>query len=142
MLGWELLNDVIFLQELTDESPEWKEIEWKHVSSVSELIKKYEHVNGQWRIWKDEGLPIAVTFTVEKAASNGKPWIGSILVTKKYRHRGYGKKIIQMLSDEFAAKRYDVLYCAVPLQMEGWISFLSKCFFDQYKIEKDTDGTN
>ncbi|MBM6618609.1 GNAT family N-acetyltransferase [Bacillus suaedaesalsae] len=132
--------DFSFFINCVKDSKDWQEEEC-HESELHNFMKKYEHVNGVWLIWSDENREIGISYTVEHAQSNGRPWVGTLLIHPQYQRNGYGKTIITQLLHTWADKGEKIAYAAIPIMQHGWISFLTSCGFEQYKIEKEYDKT-
>jgi GNAT superfamily N-acetyltransferase len=135
------LEDVSILFYLIQQSDEWiveefgeKRIELNH---VIQWKNKYDYLKGQWRVWILDNLPIGVTFHVPTAPSNRKPWIGALLIHCNYRRKGYGKKILNRLSEELYNSGHSVLYAGVPFSQINWGIFIGKCGFEQIALQKD-----
>jgi GNAT superfamily N-acetyltransferase len=124
-----------FFEQVVQDSPAWQEEE----SSVSDLhiyIKKYDMMNGHWKVWMDNGNPIGITFTADWVPSNEKPWIGTVLVDGQARRKGYGKQMVAKIAEGYKKQGYDALFAAVPLQRTEWMQFLAACGFEQFKVEE------
>ncbi|WP_456275641.1 GNAT family N-acetyltransferase [Bacillus sp. AK128] len=129
-------EDIPFFQGLIKASPEWEQEE---VSSAE--IKTYLELyqEGTWSVWFEGENRVGISYYVENAASNNRPWIGTVLVASAYRSRGIGKEIVSMLMKDLQREGHKVVYAAIPIVQDFWIKFLSSCGFEQYKIEKDHD---
>lgn len=132
-------TDFPFMLSIIEESPRWEKSELKG-RKLNEYIQTYNTLQGEWRQWNFNDELVAVTFHIDVSPSNQKPWIGTILVKKEKRLKGIGKEIINHLSQELLKKGKKVLFAGLPADHFEWIDFLSKCFFEQYKIEKDHSG--
>lgn len=106
---------------------------------IEEYIEAYSELDGEWRVWEKDGERAGVTFHVRRAPSNRKPWLGTILVHPDRRGTGLGCGILLTLGEELAAENKAV-FAAVPASESGWLEFLSKSGFEQYKSEKDEEG--
>ncbi|KAA0548082.1 GNAT family N-acetyltransferase [Bacillus sp. BGMRC 2118] len=133
-------DDYTFILQCVRESNDWQEEEC-NISEIDHYLKEYEHVNGEWLVWCEEDKEIGISYSVDQAQSNGRPWLGTILVHPAYQRSGYGKSVISQLVKRWSAKGEKVAYAAVPIMRQEWISFLSACGFEQYKIEKEGDKT-
>lgn len=128
-------EDIPFLKSLIKNSPEW-ELEECSYEGLEEYLKEYKDVNGKWHVWYADNKKMAISYSVEQAPTNHRPWIGTLLVEPSSRQKGNGKKIIQYLLDEFQDNNHHVVYAAAPIHQNTWLSFLSSSGFEQYKIEK------
>lgn len=128
-----------FFVTIIKDSPDWEQAELKG-KTLENYLKEYEKFPGEWRIWSDEDKLVGITYTVQKAPSNNKPWIGTILITRELRKRGYARRIVDSLSAEFSSQGNGAVFTSVPIDFAEWATFLSKCLFEQYKIEEDTEG--
>jgi GNAT superfamily N-acetyltransferase len=133
-------EDFSFVEGLIKTSPEWEAEEYSH-EGIQTFIKSYDTLQGKWSIWYLDSKKIAFSFYVEQALSNNRPWIGTIVVEETYRSKGIGKRIMQCLCGKFQDRGYKIVYAAVPIQQNKWISFLSSCGFEQFKLEKDGEKT-
>ncbi|MDW2877104.1 MULTISPECIES: GNAT family N-acetyltransferase [Bacillaceae] len=131
-------GDYAFFQYLADHSGEWLVHETQG-RGIEEYIEAYSELDGEWRVWEKDGERAGVTFHVRRAPSNRKPWLGTILVHPDRRGTGLGCGILLTLGEELAAENKAV-FAAVPASESGWLEFLSKSGFEQYKSEKDEGG--
>ncbi|MFE8703695.1 GNAT family N-acetyltransferase [Cytobacillus sp. FJAT-54145] len=132
-------NDLVFLKKLADESPEWKKEELINYQDITSFVESYAQLKGKWRVWEREGETVAISFHLDKAPSNGKPWIGTVLVTKEFRRTDIGRGIIQGICKECKELGNNVVFAGVPIHQSEWMDFLSKCGFEQLKVEKSED---
>lgn len=131
-----------FFTQIIEDSPIWKENEIKGLA-LERYINSYSNLQGVWRVWwLNSWEPIGITFLVEKAPSNNKMWLGTILIAKEHRNKGYAKNIIKELANQSLSNGEDALFCGVPIEIHEWSMFLGKCGFEQFKIEKDETGQN
>ncbi len=100
---------------------------------VVSYIQTYEGLGCQFQVWFRDDEPIGMTSVLEKAPSNYKPWIGTIVVRPDKRRQGYGRKMMQLVSDELTG----VVFAGIPYELTGWSIFLGKCGFEQYGLEED-----
>lgn len=133
--------DAPFILQLIKESPQWKTNELKDLK-LEEYFEMYTPVKGEWRVWDLNQKPVAVTFHVVKAQSNDKPWIGTIIVKENNRLQGVGKSVIHFLLSELKQMGSNVVFAGVPYSQLEWIDFLSRCNFEQFKVEKDELGVS
>jgi hypothetical protein len=133
-------SDYEFFQACVKNSPEWQITECT-VQQLSDYIQSYEYLNGRWLVWNYNGEPIGISYTVNESPANGRPWIGTILVENGKRQKGFGSRIVEALSREWEKSGHKVIYTAIPIMQNGWSEFLSKCSFEQYKIEKENEIT-
>jgi GNAT superfamily N-acetyltransferase len=131
-------GDYAFFKYLADHSEEWLVHETQG-RGIEEYIEEHSELDGEWRVWEKEGERAGVTFHVTRAPSNQKPWIGTILVDPDRRGTGLGRGILSTLGEELAAENKAV-FTAVPASESGWLKFLSKSGFEQYKSEIDEGG--
>ncbi|WLR53634.1 GNAT family N-acetyltransferase [Mesobacillus subterraneus] len=133
-------SDLPFFQDVISASDEWRKNELKGLS-IEEYIEQYDDMSGEWRVWEKEGDPVAVSFHVESAHSNQKPWLGTILIMAEERRRGFASQIISHLGGEFKVYGQKALFAAVPIDEYEWSNFLSDCGFEQYKTEENKGET-
>lgn len=133
-------SDISFFQELVSESRKWRTIELKG-AELSDYMKKYEELAGEWRMWEKENRPVAISFHVESAPSNQKPWLGTILVKASERRKGIGFSVINILSAELKVKGHKVMFAGVPMDEYEWSNFLNDCGFEQFKSEENKSET-
>ncbi|QOR68412.1 GNAT family N-acetyltransferase [Cytobacillus suaedae] len=134
-------NHLDFFTMLIEDSPLWKENELKDLA-LDAYLHGYSSLHGDWKVWIDKGIPIGITFTVNKAPSNHKMWLGTILIAKEHRNKGYARKILQALADKAVSRGDEAVFCGIPIEINEWSIFLGKCGFEQFKIEKDEYGRN
>lgn len=132
-------SDTPFFESIVADSPDWKRMELKE-KNLSGFIKEWQDKGG-WRIWSIEGECTGISFHIESAPSNGKPWLGTILVKKTMRQRGAARMIIQSLSEELQQKGYSVLFAGIPVSQSDWVDILSRCRFEQFKSETSGEET-
>ncbi|WP_213366656.1 GNAT family N-acetyltransferase [Mesobacillus boroniphilus] len=109
--------------------------------SLEEYIAQYTDLPGEWRIWEQGEGPVAVSYHVESAPSNQKPWVGTILVKADERRRGIALAILNHLSNEFELNGQRALFAAVPFDEYEWSNFLTDCGFEQFKTEENEGET-
>ncbi|WP_144474739.1 GNAT family N-acetyltransferase [Cytobacillus oceanisediminis] len=141
-LAWRpfLSSDSGFLQELAESSRKWMENELKDLD-LPGYLKQYERLSGEWRVWEKGGIPVSVTYHLEYAPSNQKPWLGTILVKADERRRGIASSIMDRLSAKFKASGHKALFAAVPIDEYEWSNFLTDCGFEQFKTEENEGET-
>lgn len=132
--------DLMFFQELVSSSSKWRKNELKGLS-LEEYLKEYEGFPGEWRIWEKAGSPVAMSYHLESAPSNQKPWLGTILVKMEERRRGIATEIMSHLTEEFKMNGSRALFAAVPIDEYEWSNFLSDCGFEQFKTEVNQGET-
>ncbi|MGQ5113420.1 GNAT family N-acetyltransferase [Bacillus halotolerans] len=125
------------LEIIAEAHPVWKEEEFGEKDAESYMIS-YSMYNGSWLVWEKDGLPVAVSYHLEWAPSNGKPWLGTVLVDPAEERKGHARKIIEQIGQSLQDK-HRVLFTAVPIDRNEWLLFLSQCGFEQLKTEKDED---
>uniref|UniRef100_UPI0030C802D2 GNAT family N-acetyltransferase n=1 Tax=Enterococcus faecium TaxID=1352 RepID=UPI0030C802D2 len=108
--------------------------------ALSDFIEEWQ-AKGEWRIWEIEGELAGITFHIETAPSNGKPWLGTILVNKSMRGKGIARSMIQSLSRELKDKGYSALFAGIPISQYTWAEFVSRCGFEQLKTEISDEVT-
>lgn len=144
LLTFKELDNLPFLVDLIQHSTCWKREEFGEnpiqIQRVKQWMQKYDHLNGVWRIWERDSVPIGVTFHVQNAPSNQKPWLGAIIIHPTYRRKGYGMELIHTLSEEFNQKETTVLFTATPYNNINWGFFLAKCGFEQISVQQDNNG--
>ncbi|MBE4908881.1 GNAT family N-acetyltransferase [Bacillus luteolus] len=130
-----------FFTILIEDSPLWKENELKDLS-LDAYMHGYTSLQGDWQVWLDKGILIGITFTVNKAPSNNKMWLGTILIAKEHRNKGFARRIIKELAIKALSKGDEAIFCGIPIEINEWSMFLGNCGFEQFKIEKDKTGQN
>ena len=130
-------HEAIFIKRFTEQDSYWLSVE---MQQMSENEYRNMYVEGEWRIWQLEERDIAVTYHVEKALSNQKPWIGTVIVHPNDRRQGVGMAVVQHLKQELKQKGHKAIFAGVPVEASVWIQFLSDCYFEQFKVEKDEQG--
>lgn len=133
-------TDLLFFQDLISESAKWSINELRGLS-LEEYIEHHADLPGEWRIWEQAGDPVAVSYHMESAPSNQKPWLGTMLVKAEERRRGIASAILNHLSDEFKVNRQRALFAAVPFDEYEWANFLTDCGFEQFKTEENEGET-
>ena len=133
-------EDMEFFDELVSTSSKWRKNELKGLS-LEEYLKEYEGFPGEWRIWEKAGSPVAISYHLECAPSNQKPWLGTILVRAEERRRGTASEIIGKLTEEFKVNGNRALFAAVPIDEYEWSNFLTDCGFEQFKTEENKGET-
>lgn len=128
-------DDLCLLEMLAEAHPVWKEEEFGEKDAESYMIS-YSMYNGSWLVWEKNGLPVAVSYHLEWAPSNGKPWLGTVLVDPAEERKGHARKIIEQIGQSLQDK-HRALFTAVPIDRNESILFLSQCGFEQLKTEKD-----
>jgi GNAT superfamily N-acetyltransferase len=131
-------GDYAFFQYLADQSAEWL-VHEKQGRGIEEYIEEHSELNGEWRVWEKDGERAGITFHVTRAPSNQKPWIGTLLVDPDRRGTGIGGGILSAIAEELSAE-HKAVFAAVPASESGWLEFLSKSGFEQYKSENDEGG--
>ncbi|UTL74212.1 GNAT family N-acetyltransferase [Bacillus halotolerans] len=128
-------NDLSWFEEIAGAHPVWKKEEFGEKDAESYMIS-YSMYNGSWLVWEKDGLPVAVSYHLEWAPSNGKPWLGTVLVDPAEERKGHARKIIEQIGRSLQDK-HRALFTAVPIDRNEWILFLSQCGFERLKTEKD-----
>ncbi|MFT9600818.1 GNAT family N-acetyltransferase [Mesobacillus sp.] len=142
ILTWQQLKktDLPFFEELISSSAKWRKKELKDLS-LEDYIGQYDDLSGEWRVWEEKESPVAVSYHLESAPSNQKPWLGTILVKAEERRRGVASAIMDQLSDEFMDIGQKALFAAVPIEEYEWSNFLTDCGFEQFKTEENKGET-
>jgi len=104
-------------------------------------MEHYKDFLGEWRVWEKARIPVAVSYHVESAPSNQKPWLGTILVKAEERRQGIASAIMNQLSDEFKMNGQKAVFAAVPIDEYEWSNFLTDCGFEQFKTEENKGET-
>ncbi|WP_328214048.1 GNAT family N-acetyltransferase [Bacillus atrophaeus] len=132
-------DDLSLLEKLAEAHPAWKEEELGEKKDAASYMLSYSMYNGSWLVWEKDDLPIAVSYHLEWAPSNGKPWLGTVLVDPAEEKKGYARTIIEKIGQTLNEK-HKAVFAAVPINRNEWILFLSQCGFEQLKLEKDENG--
>jgi GNAT superfamily N-acetyltransferase len=127
-------SDSTLINYFTQFDTLWRSLEMNQLTT-KEYIQKYNE--GEWRIWEQDESDVAITYHLENAPSNNKPWIGTIIVQPNERRQGLGIRVVQQLKEELQEKGHKAIFAGVPVDAHIWIRFLSDCYFEQFKIEKD-----
>ncbi|WP_066059923.1 GNAT family N-acetyltransferase [Robertmurraya korlensis] len=127
-------SDSTLINYFTQFDTLWRSLEMNQLTT-KEYIQKYNE--GEWRIWEQDESDVAITYHLENAPSNTKPWIGTIIVQPNERRQGLGIRVVQQLKEELQEKGHKAIFAGVPVDAHIWIQFLSDCYFEQFKIEKD-----
>ena len=133
-------GDLDFFQELVSSSSKWRKNELGNLT-LEEYLKEYEEFSGQWRIWEKPGSPVAMSYHLEVAPSNKKPWLGTILVKAEERRRGIASEILNQLVEESMVNGNRAIFAAVPIDEYEWSNFLTDCGFEQFKTEENKGET-
>jgi GNAT superfamily N-acetyltransferase len=133
-------QDILFFQDCVKNSIEWQKEECS-LHQLSEYMMSYEHLHGRWIVWLFDCQKVGISYTVNESPSNGRPWVGTLLVEPGHRKSGVGSKIMEALLEEWGNDGHKVAYAAIPIMQQGWSTFLSKCGFEQYKLEKEEGHT-
>ncbi|AOC90888.1 GNAT family N-acetyltransferase [Bacillus amyloliquefaciens] len=128
-------EDIGFLEQLAAAHPVWKAEEFG-TKNAAEFMLAYSMYNGTWLVWELDGTPAAVSFHLEWAPSNGKPWLGTVAVAPEAKEKGTGRAVIEEIAGRLRAE-HKAMFTAVPLARQEWVLFLSQCGFEQLKLEKD-----
>ncbi|WP_226665917.1 GNAT family N-acetyltransferase [Metabacillus litoralis] len=125
-----------FFKYVIEDSHIWK-IEEEYENDLERYLLSYQMYNGQWRLWSINNEPIGISFHLEWSPSNERPWIGTILVHPSHRLKGLGKEIIIEIGHDLKSKGHKACYVGCSIHQDGWLQFLAKCGFEQFKMEKD-----
>ncbi len=133
-------QDRDLLRSLIKESPSWQRVECG-MNDLEVYLRSYEMFQGSWRVWNSpNNEPIGISYHLDWAPSNERPWLGTILIHPNERNKGYGKRIIQQIGQEQRENGHKALYASSPAIYDDWLKFLGKCQFEQVKLE--TNNTN
>lgn len=133
-------TDLAFFKELAETSNKWKKNELQG-NEIEKYMEQYLEHGGEWRIWLEKEKPVAITYHLENAASNKKPWLGTILVKASERRRGVASCIFEILFGDLREKGYKAIFAGVPIDEFEWSNFLSDCGFEQLKLEENKGET-
>lgn len=132
-------SDYSFFRELITDSSMWMQEECTP-DQLEEYFLSYKMYNGNWTVWTKENEKAGISFHIDWSPSNEKPWLGTILIHKKFRRRGLAKEVINQISDELKRGSHKALFAGCPLSQQEWLKFLGACGFEQLKMEKDSNG--
>ncbi|MDN4523570.1 GNAT family N-acetyltransferase [Fictibacillus fluitans] len=136
-------DDLPFFKQMILSSPSWLVEEGLpgeiRTAELESYMKKYDHTGGEWLIWIENGQKIGATYLVYAAPSNGKPWLGTILVDPEKRNQGNARQIVADCCRKVETIT-PVLFSAVPVFNQDWILFLNHTGFEQIGLEKDENG--
>lgn len=127
-------SDVSLIKAFTTFDSLWKSIEMDALTA-KEYINKY--VLGEWRVWQQNNKDVAITYHLDHAPSNNKPWLGTVIINPNDRRQGLGTQVVKHLKKELREKGHKAIFAGVPVEADIWIQFMSDCYFEQFKIEKD-----
>ncbi|MEK3989414.1 GNAT family N-acetyltransferase [Robertmurraya sp. FSL R5-0851] len=127
-------SDVSLLKAFTTFDSLWKSIEMDALTA-KEYINKY--ILGEWRVWQQNNKDVAITYHLDHAPSNNKPWLGTVIINPNERRQGLGTQVVKHLKKELREKGHKAIFAGVPVEADIWIQFMSDCYFEQFKIEKD-----
>ncbi|MFC0475231.1 GNAT family N-acetyltransferase [Robertmurraya beringensis] len=127
-------SDVSLIKAFTTFDSLWKSIEMDALTA-KEYINKY--VLGEWRVWQQNNKDVAITYHLDHAPSNNKPWLGTVIINPNDRRQGFGTQVVKQLKKELREKGHKAIFAGVPVEADIWIQFMSDCYFEQFKIEKD-----
>lgn len=133
-------GDLPFFQDLVSSSAKWRKNELRDLS-LEEYLEEYEGFPGEWRIWEKAGSPMAMSYHLESAPSNQKPWLGTILVKGEERRRGFASEVLNQLAKESKENGNRAIFAAVPIDEYEWANFLTDCGFEQFKTEENNSET-
>ncbi|WHY74281.1 GNAT family N-acetyltransferase [Fictibacillus enclensis] len=136
-------EDLPFLKKMILSSPRWLEEEGltgnESEAELETYMKTYDKTGGEWLIWSINGQKIGATYLVYAAPSNGKPWLGTILVDPEQRNQGHAREIVADCCRKVETLS-SVLFSAAPVLNHDWILFLNRNGFEQIGLEKDEKG--
>ncbi|MFY0759209.1 GNAT family N-acetyltransferase [Metabacillus dongyingensis] len=141
MLNYRLFEekDYPFFTELISASEAWHEEECRP-DQAEEYMTSYKMYNGTWLIWMKSAEKIGISFHLNWAPSNEKPWIGTILIHPEHRKQGLAKKMIEQISAQLKGDGHKAVFAGCPASRLDWLKFLGRCGFEQLKSEKDSEG--
>ncbi|MBU8906736.1 GNAT family N-acetyltransferase [Desertibacillus haloalkaliphilus] len=133
-------SDIDTVVQFVSQSPQWLTYEWgqskvEHDEWSSYMDEAVREFGGEWLVWEIDDTCVAVTFHVDEAESNHKPWLGIIIVAPLFRGRGVARAVVDELC--FRKKEQLVLFAAVPISAYEWLDFLGHLQFEQYGVQKD-----
>lgn len=132
-------SDYPFLAELICSSETWQKEECRP-DEAEEYRTSYKMYNGNWLVWMKSNEMIGISFHLDWAPSNEKPWIGTVLIDHQHRKQGMGKEIIGQISAVLKQDGHKAIFAGCPASRLDWLQFLGICGFEQLKSEKDTHG--
>lgn len=132
-------SDAALINHFTQFDALWRSLEINQLTS-KEYMQKYNE--GEWRIWQQDDVDVAITYHLSYAPSNNKPWIGTVIIQPNKRRQGLGTRVVQKLKEELREKGHKAIFAGVPADADIWIQFLSDCYFEQFKVEKDEENHN
>jgi N-acetylglutamate synthase-like GNAT family acetyltransferase len=133
-------SDFPFFEDVISDSGKWRGKELKN-EDLSHYIEHYDDLTGEWRIWEIGASSVAISYHIETASSNNKPWLGTILVKASERRKGIANSMITYLASELKGKGYRAIFAGVPIEEYEWSNFLSDCGFEQFKSEDNKGET-
>lgn len=133
-------KDLDFFKELAETSNKWKKNEIRG-TEIEKYMEQYAELGGEWRVWLEKENPVAITYHLEHAPSNKKPWLGTILVKASERRKGVAGCIFEMLFEDLCKKGHKAIFAGVPIDEFEWSNFLSDCGFEQLKLEENKGET-
>lgn len=133
-------SDIPFFQDVLSDSPKWRKNESGDLE-LPDFMEQYEDLSGQWQIWELDNRPAAITYHIESAPSNQKPWLGTILVPRSERRKGIAAAVISHLASGLKEKGHKAIFAGVPIEEYEWSNFLSDCGFEQFKTEQSNGDT-
>ncbi|WP_170289340.1 GNAT family N-acetyltransferase [Metabacillus lacus] len=125
------------MEKLVIHSPEWRKEECEQ-HELAVYYNQSNMYNGIWQVWENEKHSVGLSFHVEWAPSNGKAWLGTLLIEKEHRGAGYGRSILNGLAHQLAQQGHKAFFAAAPVSQGSWLKFLAACEFEQFKSEKDS----
>lgn len=96
-------EDLGFMEQLAAAHPVWKAEEFG-TKNAAEFMLAYSMYNGTWLVWELDGTPAAVSFHLEWAPSNGKPWLGTVAVAPEAKEKGIGRAVIEEIAGRLRAE--------------------------------------
>lgn len=122
------------LIEWTMEDENWLIAEFGRMPIAEDIlsyIQTYEGMGCEFRLWFNDENPVAITAVLDRAPSNQKLWIGTVVVAPVERNKGVGLSVIHAILNE----QKEVVFAGIPFERNDWSLFLGKCGFEQYTVE-------
>ncbi|EIT84939.1 hypothetical protein A374_12870 [Fictibacillus macauensis ZFHKF-1] len=108
-------------------------------AQLTAYLQRYVESGGEWFIFEENDKKIGAAYVTYAAPSNGKPWLGTLLVAELFQKKGYAHAIIACINDEIK-NNHTALFAACPVPYSSWLLFLNHLGFEQMAFEKDEFG--
>lgn len=133
-------EDLPLIKDWLIHSPDWLREEGLLVNEVDGLriqawMSLYEKYQGEWLIWSDSSRYIGMTYHVSRAPSNGRPWIGMVVVAPDKRNEGIGRVLLERITECLNQLGEKVVYIGCPFERTNWMQFLGRCGFEQIGMD-------